>query len=168
MLKKISVMVLGLRGFPMVQGGVETHAENLYAELAQMGCEVEVLVRDRSQPLENPPVWKGIRFTRLWAPRGKRFEAIAHTLFGVIYAAWKRPDVLHIHAIGPALLTPLARLFGLNVVVTHHGADYERQKSQSSSCALANVSACALRTSASSSRRSSAVRLPASMRARAY
>jgi len=112
----------------MVQGGVETHAENLYAELAQMGCKVEVVVRDRSQPLDNPKVWKGIRFTRLWAPRNKRFEAIAHTLFGVIYAAWKRPDVLHIHAIGPALLTPLARLFGLNVVVTHHGADYERQK----------------------------------------
>lgn len=121
-------MVLGLRGFPMVQGGVETHAENLYAELAQMGCKVEVVVRHRSQPLDNPKVWKGIRFTRLWAPRNKRFEAIAHTLFGVIYAAWKRPDVLHIHAIGPALLTPLARLFGLNVVVTHHGADYERQK----------------------------------------
>lgn len=128
MRENISVMVVGLRGFPMVQGGVETHAEHLYAELAEMGCQVEVLVRDRSQPLDNPPEWKGIRFTRLWAPRKKRFEAIVHTFFGVLYAAWKRPDVLHIHAIGPALLTPIARLFGLNVVVTHHGADYERQK----------------------------------------
>ncbi|WP_239501207.1 glycosyltransferase family 4 protein, partial [Stenotrophomonas maltophilia] len=28
----------------------------------------------------------------------------------------------------PALMTPLARLFGLKVVVTHHGYDYDRQK----------------------------------------
>src|SRR5574338_494602 len=39
-----------------------------------------------------------------------------------------RPDVLHIHAVGPALVTPLARLLGLRVVVTHHGADYDREK----------------------------------------
>ena len=38
------------------------------------------------------------------------------------------PDLVHIQAIGPALLTPLARLLGLRVVVTHHGFDYERQK----------------------------------------
>lgn len=46
----------------------------------------------------------------------------------MIYAAIKRPDILHIHAIGPALMTPLARLLGLKVVVTHHGPDYNRQK----------------------------------------
>lgn len=34
----------------------------------------------------------------------------------------------HIHAIGPSLLTPLARLMGLKVVVTDHGPDYDRQK----------------------------------------
>ncbi len=121
-------MVLGLRGFPNVQGGVENHAEHLYTELAQMGCDIEVVVRDSYQPHDNPAAWRGLRFTRLWAPRKKTIEAIGHTLIGVLYAAWRRPDVLHIHAIGPALMTPLARLLGLRVVVTHHGADYERQK----------------------------------------
>jgi glycosyltransferase involved in cell wall biosynthesis len=128
MQSKISVMVLGLRGFPHVQGGVETHAEHLYTELAQIGCDVEVLVRDSYQPQQNPQVWKDIRFKRLWAPRKKSLEAIVHTFVGVLYAAVRRPDVLHIHAIGPALMTPLARLLGLRVVVTHHGPDYERQK----------------------------------------
>lgn len=121
-------MILGLRGFPQVQGGVETHAEHLYCELAQMGCEIEVLVRHSYQPKENSKVWKAIRFTRLWAPRKKSIEALVHTFIGVLYAAWRRPDVLHIHAIGPAFMTPLARLFGLRVVVTHHGPDYDRQK----------------------------------------
>jgi glycosyltransferase involved in cell wall biosynthesis len=51
-----------------------------------------------------------------------------HTLIGVLYAGISRPDLLHLHAVGPAILTPLARLLGLRVVVTHHGADYEREK----------------------------------------
>ncbi len=128
MLTEISIIALGLRGFPNVQGGVETHAENLYFELARIGCEIQVLVRSGYQPVDNRDMWNNIRFTRLWAPRFKSAEAILHTFFGVIYAGFKRPDVLHIHGIGPALMTPLARAFGLKVVVTHHGPDYERQK----------------------------------------
>jgi len=46
----------------------------------------------------------------------------------VLYAGIKRPDILHIQAIGPAIMTPLARILGLKVVVTHHGPDYDRQK----------------------------------------
>ena len=125
---RISVMVLGLRGFPHVQGGVETHAEHLYSELVGMGCDVEVIVRDSYQPRDNPSLWRGISFTRLWAPRKRSLEAFVHTLIGVLYAGVRRPDILHIHAIGPALLVPLARLLGLRVVVTHHGPDYDRQK----------------------------------------
>jgi glycosyltransferase involved in cell wall biosynthesis len=43
-------------------------------------------------------------------------------------AARRRPDLLHIHAIGPSLMVPLARLLGLRIVVTHHGFDYQREK----------------------------------------
>jgi glycosyltransferase involved in cell wall biosynthesis len=120
--------MLGLRGFPDVQGGVEKHAEHLCPLLVQGGCDVEVLVRSTYQHKEVGELWRGVRFRSLWAPRQKGLEAIVHTFLGVLYAAWKRPDVLHIHAIGPALMTPLARLLGLRVVVTHHGSDYDRQK----------------------------------------
>ena len=43
-------------------------------------------------------------------PAEKSIEAIVHTFLAIIYARWVGADVLHIHAIGPALLTPLARL----------------------------------------------------------
>lgn len=36
--------------------------------------------------------------------------------------------MLHIHAIGPALLVPYAKLLGMKVVFTHHGPDYDRDK----------------------------------------
>ncbi|MBV8634602.1 MAG: glycosyltransferase family 4 protein [Burkholderiaceae bacterium] len=126
--RPIRVMMLGLRGFPGVQGGVETHAEHLCPLLEEKGCDVTVLVRSPYQPREVGQEWKGVKFVPLWSPRSKGMEAIVHSFLGVLYAAFKRPDVLHIQAIGPALMTLPARLLGLKVVVTHHGPDYDRQK----------------------------------------
>lgn len=126
--RPIRVAVLGLRGFPLVQGGVETHAEHLCPLLVEMGCKVDVIVRSPYMPAEKGDAWCGVRFVRVWAPQSKGLEAIVHTFLGVFVAAIRRPDILHIQAIGPALMTPLARLLGLKVVVTHHGPDYDRQK----------------------------------------
>ena len=119
----------GLRGLPGVQGGVETHAEQLCPRLAAQGCRVTVLTRAPYQPGTVGASWRGVALRRLWAPRHKHLEAVLHTLGAVLYAGLVlRPDVLHLQAIGPALWTPLARLLGLRVVVTHHGPDYQRQK----------------------------------------
>lgn len=122
------IMFLGLRGIPNIQGGVEKHVEMLASELAASGWEVEVVGRRRYLPHAASFSWNRIRVTPLWAPRKMAFEAVAHTFLGVWVAAFRRPDILHIHAVGPALLVPLARLLGLRVVVTHHGYDYDRQK----------------------------------------
>lgn len=120
--------MLGLRGFPNVQGGVEKHIEQLAPLLVRLGCQVDVIARARYQPDLDATQWPGINFIKLWAPQGKSLEAFIHTLLGVCYATISRPDILHIHAIGPSLMVPLAKLFGLRVVVTHHGPDYDRQK----------------------------------------
>jgi glycosyltransferase involved in cell wall biosynthesis len=125
---RLSVMMLGLRGCPDVQGGVEKHVEQLAPRLAGLGCDVEVVGRQPYIEGAAAREWNGIHITPLWSPGGKSSEALIHTLIGVLYAAVRRPDVLHIHAIGPSLMVPLARLLGLKVVVTHHGYDYERQK----------------------------------------
>ena len=69
-----------------------------------------------------------IRISRIWAPRVTGLEAFVHTFLGVLRAAFSRPDILHIHAIGPAFFTPLARALGLRVVVTHHVLNYENEK----------------------------------------
>lgn len=124
----MNIMVLGLRGFPDIQGGVESHAEKLYPLLVQRGCNVEVLVRSPYWADDRSNDWQGVHFRCLWAPRATGIEAFLHSLLGVMYAGIKRPDILHIHAIGPAIATPIARLLGLRVVVTHHGPDYDREK----------------------------------------
>ena len=128
MSKRLKVMMLGLRGVPQVQGGVEKHVEELARVFVEKGWDVEVLGRKPYLTQKQAYQWEGVQVTPLWAPVSTKFEAIAHTFLGVLVAAVRRPDILHIHAIGPALLTPLARLFGLKTVVTHHGFDYNRDK----------------------------------------
>jgi glycosyltransferase involved in cell wall biosynthesis len=124
----LRVMMLGLRGFPGVQGGVEAHAEHLCPLLRELACDVEVVVRSPYVLGDRGSDWKGVHYLRIWSPRSRALETIVHSFLGVLAAAWRRPDVLHIQAIGPALVVPLARALGLRVVVTHHGADYEREK----------------------------------------
>jgi glycosyltransferase involved in cell wall biosynthesis len=123
----VKITVLGIRGIPNVQGGVETHAEHLYSRVAKLGCEVEVLVRTPFVPAHQRSVGP-IKLVRIWSPRRAGLEALIHSVLGVFYAGFSRPDILHIHAVGPSIVTPIARLFGLRVVITHHGADYERDK----------------------------------------
>jgi len=50
------------------------------------------------------------------------------TALGVLYARLKGANVLQIHAIGPGLMTPIARLLGLRTIVTYHSRNYEHGK----------------------------------------
>ena len=124
---KLKIAVLGTRGFPGVQGGVETHCENLYPVLVQQGCEVVVFAR-RPYVQYIKYVYKGVKLISLPCPKHKFLESILHTLYGVFAAKRISPDILHIHAIGPSLIIPVARLLGLKVVMTNHGPDYQRMK----------------------------------------
>ena len=127
--KRMSVFVLGTRGFPAVPGGVEKHCEQLYPRLVKMGVDVTAFTRS---PYVSPPCrrkqWKGVKFIHLWGLRHKHLEAIIHTFLGILVARLYSPDILHFHAIGPSLLVPLAKGLGMKVVVTDHGPDYLRQK----------------------------------------
>ena len=123
----MKIVVTGTRGIPEIQGGVETHCEELYPRLVNLGCEV-LLIRRSCYVKNNIKSYRGIELKDLYAPKQKGLEAFLHTFLSVFYAKKVKVDILHIHAIGPSIMTPLARLLGLKVVVTHHGQDYNRQK----------------------------------------
>lgn len=125
----MKIVVVGTRGFPGVQGGVEKHCEELYPRLVRLGCDVSVFTRSPYISEEKRlKEWKGVKFIHLWCPRKKSFETLIHTFISVIKAKGLRPDILHIHSIGPSLLVPLAKRLGMKVIMTHHGPDYERAK----------------------------------------
>lgn len=124
----MKIVVLGTRGIPNIQGGVETHCQELYPRLVKLGCEVTLVTRKSYVKDIKSTEYEGVTLKHLFAPKKKSLEAIIHTFLGVMYAWSKKPDILHIHAIGPSLLVPFAKLLGLKVVVTNHGPDYDRQK----------------------------------------
>jgi glycosyltransferase involved in cell wall biosynthesis len=123
----MKIAVAGTRGFPGIQGGVEKHCESLYTHLIEMGCDITVYVRE---PYIQSSVkeYKGVKLVSVGCPRNKFLEAIVHTFKCVLKARRLNPDILHVHAIGPSLFVPLARLLGLRVVATNHGPDYKREK----------------------------------------
>ncbi len=124
----MKIIVLGTRGIPGILGGVETHCQELYPRIVSQGHQVTVVSRTPYVVDKTLKTYKGVNIKPIFAPKQKSFEAIIHTFLGVLYAAYKRPDILHIHAVGPMIMTPFARLLGLKVVVTNHGPDYDRQK----------------------------------------
>jgi glycosyltransferase involved in cell wall biosynthesis len=126
----MKIIVTGTRGIPDIQGGVETHCQELYPQMVAEN-DFEIIILRRSAyvtNLNNVSTYKGLSIKTLYSPKRKSFEAIFHSILAVFYAAGQRPDILHIHAVGPNLVTPLARLLGMNVIMTHHGPDYERKK----------------------------------------
>ncbi|MBU0580746.1 MAG: glycosyltransferase family 4 protein, partial [Candidatus Margulisbacteria bacterium] len=125
----MKVVVLGLRGIPNIQGGVESHCENLYPYLVKLGCDVTIFIRAcyyKNNQL--PKEYKSVKLIPLWCPRSKNLETFVHTFLASLKVKKLKPDIVHIHAIGPSLLVPFLKAQGLKVVMTHHGPDYERKK----------------------------------------
>lgn len=123
----MKIVVTGTRGIPNVMGGVETHCEELFPRIARRGFDVTV-IRRSSYVNDGLTEWNGVRLVDVESPKKKSFEAIIHTFRAINEAKRLGADVLHVHAIGPALLVPYAKLLGMKVVFTHHGPDYDRDK----------------------------------------
>ena len=123
----MKIVVTGTRGIPNIMGGVETHCEELFPRIAAHGVDVTV-IRRSTYVHGNLNEWKGVKLVDIETPKKKSFEAIIHTFRAINRAKKLHADIIHIHAIGPALLVPYAKVLGMKVVFTHHGPDYDRDK----------------------------------------
>ena len=121
-----AIAVIGTRGFPGIQGGVESHCYHLYTHMK----DVRVRVYRRRSYLtdQSQQSFPNIEFVDLPSTRIKGFEAVWHTLLATLHIMFHRPDVVHIHNIGPGMFAPLLRLVGLPVVLTYHSPNYEHAK----------------------------------------
>lgn len=123
----MKIVVTGTRGIPNIMGGVETHCEELFPRIAKRGFDVTV-IRRTDYVKDDLKEWNGVNLVNIDSPKKKSFEAIIHTFRAINEAKRLKADIIHIHAIGPALLVPYAKMLGMKVVFTHHGPDYDRDK----------------------------------------
>ena len=124
----MEIAVIGIRGLPGVQGGVENHCECIFPL-----CDDSVKFRVyRRKPYLNETTlaakYPNITFVDLPSTRIKGFEAVLHTFLCCMHLIFHRVDLVNIHNIGPGMFTPLLRLFGLKVLLTYHSANYEHKK----------------------------------------
>lgn len=119
--------IIGIRGFPGVQGGVESHCEQLIPRLAH---EFPTTVYRRKPYLTDKSDVKiqGITFSDLSSTRIGGFETVWHTMKATVDILRHRPAIVNIHNIGPGMFTPLLRLAGIKVVLTYHSPNYEHDK----------------------------------------
>jgi len=123
---KIKIAVSGLRGFPNVMGGVETHCEELYKRLPK---KYDVIVYGRKGYCESRKLSTTLKVKVLYSPKKQFLETPIHTLVSILHCfVFNRVDVFHLHGIGGSIWLPLAKLFFPRVLVTHHSQNYEHQK----------------------------------------
>lgn len=124
----LRVAMIGQRGLPATYGGVERHVEEIGARLVELGHEVIVYCRPNYSP-EPREFYRGMTLVRLNTPESKHLEAIVHSAGATTAAMRTGVDIVHYHALGPGLVSPLPRLFsGAKVVQTIHGLDHQRAK----------------------------------------
>lgn len=123
----MKICVLGLRGFPLVEGGVEKHCECLYPRLPDsiIVLRRKPYVTDEVRASSN---YANIKFMDLPSTKVKGFEAAFHSFLATVRAIKEKPDVVCIHNIGPGLFTGMLTRRGIPVVITYHSPNYEHEK----------------------------------------
>ena len=123
--KIITLFVIGPRGFPDMQGGIERFSEGLYPLLAKKGYKVVCFVLSEYSPHKE---WMGVKFIRLPSVGTKFFEKPFYNFLATLYCIVKRPDIIHIHSITSGMFIFLLKLFRLKIIARYNSMDYLHDK----------------------------------------
>lgn len=122
------IAFIGTRGVPATFGGIEHHVDEIGGRLAARGHDVTVYCRANYVP-DGQREYKGMRIVRLRTVSSKRLDAIVHSALSTARALGQGYDIVHFHALGPGVMTPVTRYASrARVVQTIHGLDDERAK----------------------------------------
>lgn len=123
---RLRVAFIGGRGVISKYSGIESFYEETGKRLSGMGHEITVYCRNYFTPAVRQ--YNGMRLVRLPAFRSKHLETLTHTFLSTIHALTQHYDLVHYHALGPALFSCIPRLCGTKTAVTVQGLDWQRKK----------------------------------------
>lgn len=125
---KVKIAMIGQKGIPAVQGGVERHVEELSLKLVERGFDVTVYAR--KWYTQGQPVVSGVEVKHLPTLHTKHLDAIFHSFLATLHAIFHGHDIIHYHGVGPSLVAWIPRIFGRKskVIVTFHSIDRKHQK----------------------------------------
>jgi glycosyltransferase involved in cell wall biosynthesis len=127
-MKPLRIAMIGQQGLPARYGGVERAVEEVAARLAERGHHVTAF--NKRVP-DEPHIHRhrGIEIRYVRAINGKYTGNLTTSFLSTLHTLVHRYDIVHFHALGPTIFSPLARLRpGVKVVATVQGRDDQRAK----------------------------------------
>ena len=127
----MKIAVIGAKGLPAKQGGIEHYCQELYPRMVEQGHCVDLFARSSyidSPWLHNYQV-RGVRVISLPCLKLRGIDALLSSALGAIASSGMHYDIIHFHAMGPSLMCWLPTITSTaKVVITCQGLDGRRAK----------------------------------------
>ncbi len=125
------IAVIGAKGLPAKQGGIERYCQEMYPRMVEQGYLIDLYARgsytNSTKFLTN--YCHGVRVISIPSITIPGFDALTNCSLAMIIAIFAQYDVIHIHALGPALWCWIGKFFTKSkIIVTCHGLDWQRSK----------------------------------------
>ena len=134
---KPHIAMIGQKRVPSREGGVEVVVWELATRLRDRGCDVDCYNRSNRSISKNIYTHingksgyyaDDIRIITIPTLQNGKLNAIIYSIFATFRALFGHYNVIHYHAEGPCLMLWLPKLFGIRVIATIHGLDWQRAK----------------------------------------
>lgn len=132
--QKLKIAMIGHKRIPSREGGVEVVVEELSVRLVEKGYRVDAYNRSgyhvsgKEYGNSKKKYYKGIRVIVIPTFKNGKLNAIVYSFLASLRALFGGYDVIHYHAEGPCATLFIPKIFGIRVVATIHGLDWQRAK----------------------------------------
>jgi glycosyltransferase involved in cell wall biosynthesis len=125
------IAVIGAKGLPPRQGGIEHYCAEVFPKVVARGHSVDLFAQSAYTgfPWQSRYTFQGVNVLTLPSTGVSGVDTLFASALASVLAVKPRYDVIHFHALGPSLFSFLPRLATTSkVVVTCHGLDWQREK----------------------------------------
>jgi glycosyltransferase involved in cell wall biosynthesis len=127
----MKIAVIGVKGIPAKQGGIEHYCQALYPKIVEQGHTVDLYARSSyiNESWFSIYECQGVRVICLPSLAFRGLDAFTNSALAAVVTAFKGYDVIHFHALGPSLFSVIPRLLSsAKIVATCQGLDWQRGK----------------------------------------
>jgi glycosyltransferase involved in cell wall biosynthesis len=127
----MKIAVIGVKGLPPKQGGIEHYCAEVYPRMVAEGHDVDLYGRSSytNHGLFANYDYQGVKVISLPSPPMRGLDAFATSALAATIATGKRYDIIHFHALGPSLFSSISKIASsAKIVATCQGLDWQRDK----------------------------------------
>ncbi|AFY99673.1 glycosyltransferase family 4 protein [Calothrix sp. PCC 6303] len=127
----MKIAVIGVKGLPPKQGGIEHYCAEVYPRMVAEGHEVDLFARCSytNESLFTNSDYQGVRVISLPSLPMRGIDAFVTSALAATLSSGKRYDIIHFHALGPSLFSSITKMASsAKIVATCQGLDWQRDK----------------------------------------